>query len=69
LTNAPPPYVSRLKLLKASEVADLLGIAERTVWRYRSSGELPAPVSIGGATRWRLTDIQAFIDEQIGGGR
>lgn len=59
--------IDSVKLLKAEQVADLLAIHVRSVWRQSSAGELPKPVRIGGATRWRLADIKAFIADQIGG--
>ena len=36
-----------LKLLDVREVAQVLGIAVRTVWRLSATGELPQPVRIG----------------------
>jgi excisionase family DNA binding protein len=48
------------RLLRAEEAAKLLGIGKRTVWQLRSRGDLPA-VAIGGATRFRMSDIQKLI--------
>lgn len=50
------------QLATAKEVAGMLGISPRTVFRLRSSGRLPKPVSIGGSIRWKLSDIQLFIE-------
>lgn len=50
-----------VKLLKAKEVSQILGVSERQVWRLASSGQMPAPVTVGGSTRWRLSDIEAWI--------
>lgn len=55
------------KLLKVKEVAILLNIAPRTVWRLSATGELPAPVRIGTRiVRWRFTDIERHIDTLAG---
>ena len=46
----------------ASDVAALLRVSRRTVFRLRSRGILPAPVEIGGnIVRWRGTDIRDFL--------
>lgn len=49
-------------LLTAEELAEMLKVAVRTVWRLRSSGKLPRPVSIGSSIRWRKNEIVAWID-------
>ncbi|MFG0313129.1 MAG: helix-turn-helix domain-containing protein [Phycisphaerales bacterium] len=50
------------RLLKAADVARRLAISTRLVWRFRAEGKLPA-VQIGGATRFRLSDVERFIRE------
>jgi len=49
------------ELLTTAEAARLLGIGERTLWRHSRSGEAPAPVSIGGAVRYRRSEILEWI--------
>ncbi|MBW7863584.1 MAG: helix-turn-helix domain-containing protein [Candidatus Hydrogenedens sp.] len=49
------------KLLDVAALAELLGCSERGVWRWRDSGRLPAPVTLGRLVRWREGDIQAWI--------
>jgi len=44
-------------LLNAEEVAAMLGISERTLWRLRSAGKVPEPVRFGRCTRWHLADV------------
>ena len=50
-------------LIAATELAELLGISVRTVWRNESNGNLPAPVRLGGLVRWRRSEIMHWIDE------
>ncbi len=50
-------------LLSVKQVADLLAMSSRTVWRLVSAGELPQPVRIGRAARWRQEDIEEFVVE------
>ena len=51
------------ELLGVKQVASLLSISVRSTWRLVSSGKLPSPIRIGDGrlTRWRLSDLQAFV--------
>lgn len=48
-------------LITAAELAKLLHVSTRTLWRLRSAGELPEAVRLGGAVRWRLDEIKKWI--------
>ena len=48
-------------LLTAREVAHVLRISERSVWRLCSEKKLPAPLHVGGAARWKKTDIEDWF--------
>lgn len=50
-----------LCLLSAKELAKMLAVSVRTVWRLRSAGQLPIPVMIGGSCRWKLRDIEEWL--------
>ncbi len=51
------------QLLSAARVAELLDTSERSIWRWVSAGRIIPPVRIGdGTTRWRLTELLAWID-------
>ena len=52
-------------LLPVAEVARLLSMSVRTVWKLTSAGELPPPVSIRGcrSARWRRREIEDWIEE------
>jgi excisionase family DNA binding protein len=59
--------VSRLSdgqplLIDADELALLLGISKRSIWRRLSSGELVEPVRLGGSVRWRKQEVAAWVD-------
>ena len=49
-------------LLSAEEVAAMLGVSERTLWRLLSAGKFTEPVRFGRSTRWRLADVKDWID-------
>ena len=51
-----------IQLINAKELAGKLLLSARTVWRLRSAGKLPRPVCVGGSIRWRLIDINRWLD-------
>ena len=50
------------QLIDAQALGDLLGLASRTIRRYDVSGRLPRPIHLGGAVRWRLAEIENWIE-------
>jgi len=48
------------RLLKVSEVAELLGCSARLVWSLRSEGKLDA-VKVSCAVRFRLSDVRRIV--------
>lgn len=50
-------------LITADEFAGMLNVSTRTLWRLLSKGELPEPIRIGGSTRWRLDEVQRWIND------
>ncbi len=63
------PAITIHPLLTARDVARVLSVGERTVWRMTSrakagGGEFPEPVRIGGhAVRWRWQDVEKYLQE------
>jgi excisionase family DNA binding protein len=55
--------VRDIELVNARELAKLLSISERSLYRLKSTGELPAPVVLGGSVRWRLKEIHDWINK------
>ena len=51
-----------LELINARALAKMLSLSVRTVFRLDSSGKVPAPVRINGSVRWRLSDIEQWIE-------
>lgn len=53
----------KVVLVDVDEFASILKVSSRTIWRLVSSGEAPTPIRIGGSSRWRLSDLNAWINE------
>ncbi len=63
IMNVNPQLPSEPLLVTAGEVATMLRISTRSLWRLRSAGILPEPLRIGGAVRWRADEIRQWITE------
>lgn len=48
-------------VVTARQLAIMLQVSKRTLFRMRSAGRLPAPLRVGGVVRWRLQDVQNWI--------
>jgi excisionase family DNA binding protein len=53
----------RSLLISADDLAVLIGVSTRTVWRLLSSGRLIEPVRLGGNVRWNRERIEEWIRE------
>jgi excisionase family DNA binding protein len=49
-------------LITAAELAALLNLSKRTLWRLRSAGDLPKPVKLGNSVRWIRDEIKNWIE-------
>lgn len=46
-------------LVRLSDVCELIGVCQSTVYRWTSEGSFPEPVHIGErAVRWRIDDLE-----------
>jgi predicted DNA-binding transcriptional regulator AlpA len=49
------------ELIRARDVARRLDISLRTVWNWTARGILPPPLRMGHVTRWRRSEIDAYL--------
>lgn len=49
------------ELLTIRELAALLKVGVSTCWRLRAAGKLPLPLRVGGAIRWRASEVAEWI--------
>jgi len=50
-------------MMTARELATLLRVSARQIWRMLSAGRLPQPVRLGGVVRWRVAEVEKWIGE------
>lgn len=54
------------KLLDINEVADQLGVAPQTIYRWRTEGrDMPNGIKVVGRLRWRQETVDAWIDREL----
>ena len=56
------------RLLSIAEVGTTIGFKSSSIYLKIQQGTFPAPVKIGAASRWRESEVQAWIQKQIQGG-
>lgn len=50
------------QLLTIKDVAKTLNCSRTTIWRKVKSGDIPAPLSVCGLTRWKPEQIAALLE-------
>jgi len=61
------------KYLADSDIAIRYGVSRQTIWRWnretrynRGKGnDFPKPVILGGSTRWLISELEAWEEQQI----
>ena len=49
------------QLLRVGEVSKIIGCGQSTIWRWVKDKTFPAPIKIGGSSRWREDQVFDFI--------
>ncbi len=49
------------KLLTVNDVAKLLKLSTRSVWRLVAANAIVKPIRIGGSIRWRASDVTTWL--------
>lgn len=50
------------RLLSLRETAEYLGVTEHTIYQWRYQGTGPTGLKVGGRVRYRLSEIEAWLD-------
>jgi excisionase family DNA binding protein len=51
-------------LVTITELAEYLGVPVKTIYEWRQAGRGPVCVRIGRHLKFRLSDVQAWVDSQ-----
>ena len=52
------------RLLRPDELASFLGIPLATIYQWRSRGDGPPGLRVGRHVRYRIEDVERWLDEQ-----
>lgn len=58
----PQRCITTEHLFNVRDVASRLKVSVRTVWKLAATRKLPPPLRIGGARRWKSSDVENFIE-------
>ncbi len=63
-TTSPDPFGKlAAELYTADDLAGLLRVSKRQVWRMEADGRLPAAVRMGAVTRWPRRLIDRWLSD------
>ena len=51
-------------LLNIDEVGDLLGLTREAIYARRHRADFPPAIRMGNVLRWKIEDIDAWLDER-----
>lgn len=68
-TLAPGPDGLGPELLTLSEVEQMTTRKSSTIYKLESESQFPQRIKIGSSTRWKRTEVEAWLSEQIARGR
>lgn len=66
--TADLPTPSPDYLLKLPQVCDLTGRSRASIYRDVAAKAFPGPLKIGKSSRWRMSEVQAYIADLPRGG-
>jgi excisionase family DNA binding protein len=61
-TRIKKPEVFVKLAVCARELAEMLDVSLRQVWRLNASGKLPRPIRLGGSVRWNRAEVQQWFE-------
>jgi len=63
MTDTSTESLHKPPLISVSEVALMLNVSVRTIWRMESKGDLVSPtLRRGGVVRWRRDEVEHWIN-------
>ena len=57
----PPSRDDKMMIaVGAKAAAAMFNVSARTWWRLASTQQCPAPIQVGGSTRWRVAELELW---------
>ncbi|HZQ80071.1 MAG TPA: helix-turn-helix domain-containing protein [Acidimicrobiia bacterium] len=53
------------RLLRVEEVAEILSVPVKTLYQWRYKGTGPVGVRVGRHLRYRVADVEAWVEERV----
>ena len=51
------------RYVRASQLAQMLGLSRSTIWRYASQGKFPKPIKLTeNTTVWDMREVEAWVE-------
>jgi predicted DNA-binding transcriptional regulator AlpA len=54
--------VAQTLAVSARELAEMLNVSLRQVWRLNSAGKLPKPIRLSGSVRWNRQEVTDWFE-------
>jgi prophage regulatory protein len=54
--------VREVLAISARELAAMLDVSLRQIWRLNAAGKLPRPARLGGSVRWNREEVQKWFE-------
>ncbi len=48
--------------IRARNLAEMLVVSVRQIWRLHSAGKLPKPIRLGGSVRWNRQEVMDWFE-------
>ena len=61
-TKSSNSLSSAPQLLTVRELAKMLNVSQRSIYRWVDAGRMPKPIRLASLQRWELRTIQEWID-------
>ena len=59
--NTPPLPPPAVRLMSKHEVLAITNVSYPTLWSWMRANKFPRSLIVGGLTKWRSTDIDAWL--------
>jgi len=50
------------QLITANDLARLLNVGIRSIWRMNNAGHIPLPIRLGHSVRWNTAEVYAWMN-------